>query len=79
MYKIVLYSDKQSEFSDKARLWLGGHGFVFEERDVAETENLESLFSISEQYAVPVIIIDGKVVIGFNEKKLEELLIPQRI
>ena len=28
----------------------------------------------SHQMGVPVIIVDGEVIVGFNQKKLEELL-----
>jgi arsenate reductase-like glutaredoxin family protein len=75
MNNIVLYSDKESEFCEKARQWLVDRGYAFEEKGVAEGDNLEGLFSVSGQYAVPVIVVDDKVIVGFNEKKLEELLI----
>ncbi len=29
----------------------------------------------SKQMGVPVIIIDGEVVVGFNQKRLDELLV----
>ena len=49
-------------------------GAVFEEKDItkdpsalAELEKLGAMTS-------PVIVIDGETVIGFNQKRLEELL-----
>jgi len=32
------------------------------------------MVKISDQLGVPVITIDGKVLIGFNKKKIESLL-----
>ena len=47
---------------------------VFEEKDItkdpAALEELEKLGVMT----TPVILIDGQAVIGFNQKRLEELL-----
>ena len=47
----------------------------FEDIDVAQDEQkLQEMVKISGQMGVPVIDIDGKIMIGFNQGKLEELL-----
>jgi len=72
--KITIYTDQYSYFSDKLREWLKSHGFEYEEKDVKEPTVADELFQVSEQYAVPVIVVGKKVILGFDEKRLEELL-----
>jgi glutaredoxin 3 len=54
--------------------FLSQRGFVFEEKDITKdasaVEELERLGAMT----TPVIVIDGESVIGFNRKRLEELL-----
>ena len=61
-------------FCGKAKEFLSQRGIVFEEKDITEdpsaVEELERLGAMT----TPVIVIDGEVVIGFNRKRLEELL-----
>lgn len=54
----------------------------FAERDVAYTEidvaadkaAMQELITISGNISVPVVTIDGEVVVGFDKKRMEELL-----
>lgn len=73
--KITIYIDQYSYFSEKVREWLKKHNFEYEEVDVALPKNAKKLFDVSEQYAVPVIVIGKEIVLGYDEKKLEELLL----
>jgi len=73
--KITIYTDQYSYFCEKTREWLQKHHFEYEEKDVKLPQNTEELFKISEQYAVPVIIADDKVILGYNEEKLKEILL----
>ena len=61
-------------FCGKAKEFLSQRGIVFEEKDITEdpsaVEELERLGAMT----TPVIVIDGEVVIGFSQKRLEELL-----
>ena len=74
MKKITLYTDKYSHFGKMTARWLREHGFEFEAKDVAEKSNLDELVKLSEQYAIPVIVIGKEVIVGFNDKKLSEFL-----
>jgi glutaredoxin len=50
-------------------------GIEFEEVDVlANEEAREELVEKSGQLGVPVIDIDGKIIVGFNRSKLAEAL-----
>ncbi len=50
-------------------------GIGFEERDVSQNRSyVEELVKTSGQMGVPVTIIDGQIVVGFNRGRLDELL-----
>jgi len=47
----------------------------FEKIDVSENEKeLEKMVAISGQMGVPVVDIDGEVVIGFDKERIDEIL-----
>jgi glutaredoxin len=47
----------------------------YEERDVAQdTQAREEMMRLSGRMAVPVIVIDGEVIIGFDQKAIAEKL-----
>jgi glutaredoxin len=48
---------------------------AYEEHDVAADEAARNeMFAKSHQMGVPVIDIDGKIIVGFDKKTLEEAL-----
>ena len=54
--------------------FLSQKGIAFQQKDVgADKEAMGELIEIGV-LATPVTLIDGEVVVGFNAKKLEELL-----
>jgi glutaredoxin 3 len=61
-------------FCGKAKEFLSQRGVTFREKDITKDssalEELERLGAMT----TPVIVINGDVVIGFNRKRLEELL-----
>lgn len=61
-------------FCGKAKEFLSQRGIVFTEKDITKepsaVEELEKLGAMT----TPVIVIDGEAVIGFNRKRLDELL-----
>ncbi|MBU0476694.1 glutathione S-transferase N-terminal domain-containing protein [Patescibacteria group bacterium] len=55
--------------------FLKEHNIEFEEIDVSRDEKLkEELIEKTGKMEVPVIEIDGEVVVGFDKKKINELL-----
>ncbi|KKU42054.1 MAG: Glutaredoxin, partial [Candidatus Azambacteria bacterium GW2011_GWD2_46_48] len=52
------------------------HNVAFEEFNVAEDEQArEEMIKKSKNLAVPVIDVDGEIIIGFDKAKLEKLLL----
>ena len=39
-----------------------------------DREKAREMIQVSKQMGVPVIIVDGEVVVGFNQTKLDSLL-----
>ena len=55
--------------------YLDEKGFKYEDIDVAaDTQAREEMVEKSGQLGVPVSDIDGKIVVGFNRDKVNELL-----
>jgi len=55
--------------------FLSQKGVNYDDYNVSKNEvRLEEMVKISGQLGVPVITIDGKVLKGFNKKKIESLL-----
>jgi len=59
----------------KLKEWLKKNKVAFQEFDISEEEEYrDEVLNKSNQMAVPMIDIDGKIIVGFDEKQLEELL-----
>ncbi len=72
---IKVYCTPNCPWCAAAKDYLKSHGFEFEEIDVSTDPLLaEELIKKSGQMGVPVIEIDGEMVIGFNKELLDELL-----
>ena len=75
--KVVIYSTPTWPFCKRAKEYLSQKGIAYEEHDVAaDRDAAKEMIEKSKQMSVPVIIINDKdVVIGFNQAKLDELLV----
>jgi glutaredoxin len=55
--------------------FLSQKGIVFQEIDVSsDPQALESLMKLTKSLVVPVTVINGDVIVGFDKKALEEKL-----
>jgi len=55
--------------------YLDSKSIAWKEIDVSENEaELENMVAISGQMGVPVVEIDGNVVVGFDKEKIDEIL-----
>ena len=59
----------------RAKSFLENNGIAYESLDVSEDKKArEEMIEKSGQMGVPVIEIDGKILLGFNESQLKETL-----
>lgn len=70
MPKVIVWSKYHCPYCDQAKALLGQRGMPFEERKIGDGYTKEELLEeIPTARTVPQIIIDGKLIGGFNELK----------
>ncbi|MFW6230995.1 MAG: glutaredoxin family protein [Nanoarchaeota archaeon] len=75
MAKVIVYSTPTCPHCTNAKQFLKEHNIEFEEINVAEDrEKAQEMVQKSGQMGVPVIEIDGKMIVGFDQGKMEEVL-----
>ena len=72
---VIIYSTPTCVYCKNLIEYLNSKKIEFKEIDVSKDEKeLEKMVAISGQMGVPVIDIDGNIVIGFDRQKVDELL-----
>jgi glutaredoxin len=73
-HTVVLYAQGYCEFSEMVRLHLESRGQPYIERDVdTDAAARQEMIDLGAS-ATPVTVIDGEVVIGYDEESIDELL-----
>jgi glutaredoxin-like YruB-family protein len=77
--KVVIYSTPTCGYCQQAKRYLHEKGVPFSERDVSiDQAAAKEMVDLTGQMGVPVIAIDGEVVIGFDRGRLDTLLSSQK-
>jgi len=72
---IKVFSTPTCSFCVTLKSFLTDHNVEFEDINVAEDkEAAKEMIEKSGQMGVPVLDIDGEIVVGFDKKKIVELL-----
>jgi glutaredoxin 3 len=72
---VKVYSSPTCGYCTMARQYLAGKGIRFTEYDISVDRAAAAEVSrLTGQMAVPVIVVDGEVVVGFDRARLESLL-----
>lgn len=75
MSKVTIYSTPTCHFCHMAKDFFTEKGVLFEDFNVStDLEKRKEMVDKSGQMGVPVIVIEDKVVVGFNKPKIMELL-----
>ena len=73
--KVILYSTQHCPYCVILKNFLEEHKIEFEYIDVGvDQEKAKEMVEKSGQMGVPVIEIDGEIIVGFNKAKISELL-----
>lgn len=73
--KVLIYSTPMCPYCEMAKDFFAENKIEFTNYDVStDVEKRKEMVEISGQMGVPVIIIDGETIVGFDENKLTELL-----
>ncbi len=75
MAKIKMYSTQTCPYCLMAKHFLRQHKIKFEDINVSKDHKAaEKMVRKSGQYGVPVIEIDGKIIIGFDREAIKKAL-----
>ena len=73
--KVKVYSTKTCPWCHKVKDWLKEKKVEFEDIDVSEdVEKAKEAVEKSGQMGVPIIDINGTIIVGFDQEKLEKAL-----
>ncbi len=77
MANVKIYSTPTCAYCKMAKEFFAQNGIQYQEFNVAsDAVAREEMFNKSHQMGVPVIDVDGSIVIGFDKRNLETLLLP---
>lgn len=72
---VKVYSTPGCPYCKMAKEYFASKGVEFEEIDVSQNkEASQEMVKTSGQMGVPVIIIDGQVIVGFDKAKIDGLI-----
>ena len=72
--KVVIYTTATWPWCTRAKEYLSKKKVVYTEYDVAkDREKAKEMIQKSGQMGVPVIIVDGEIIVGFNQARLDTL------
>lgn len=75
MKNIIIYSTPTCHYCGLAKEYFKTHGLKYEEHNVAsDLEQRKIMVDKSGQLGVPVIDIEGKIMVGFDEAELASAL-----
>ena len=73
--KVTVYSTPTCPYCIRAKQFLKDSNVAFEDIDVStDTEKAQEMVNKSGQMGVPVLDIDGEIVIGFDREKITQAL-----
>ena len=72
---VIVYTSPTCPYCKMVKEFLSQRGISFEERDVSRDSSYgQELVSTTGQMGVPVTIINGQIVVGFDRGRLEQLI-----
>ena len=75
MAKVEIYTTPTCHYCHMAKEYFKEHNIEYTEHDVSvDAEARTEMVEKSGQMGVPVIFINGKMITGFDQGKIEELL-----
>ena len=75
MASVIIYSTPFCVYCKMAKTYFAEKNVQFQEKNVASDLGArEEMLKKSGQMGVPVIDVDGKIIIGFDKPKLQKLL-----
>ena len=74
-HTVIVYSTPTCSWCVAAKEHLQAHAIDFEDFDVStDMERAKEMIEKSGQYGVPVLDIDGEIIVGFDRARIDTLL-----
>lgn len=75
MIKVIIYSTPSCSYCRMAKDFFEENKVEYEDFDVStDMEKQKEMIEKSGQMGVPVIVINGELVVGFDQEKIKQLL-----
>jgi glutaredoxin-like YruB-family protein len=75
-HKVKVYSTSTCPYCIRVKSYLDSQSVSYENIDVStDKDGLEEMVRISGQMGVPLIVVDGQMIVGFDKERLQELLV----
>lgn len=75
MSKVIIYTTPSCIYCKMTKDFFSKNNIQYEEKNVAvDMEAREEMVNKSHQLGVPVIEIDGQIIVGFDRERLREAL-----
>lgn len=75
MKKVIVYSTSTCPYCRMVKDFLKENNIDFEDYDVGQDrEKLEEMIRKSEQMGVPVVDIEGEIIVGFDRERIKAAL-----
>ena len=75
MANVKVYSTPTCPYCHIAKQFLAENNIAFEDIDVSASQTLaQEMISKSGQLGVPVVDIDGQIIVGFDKARIKQLL-----
>ena len=75
MSTVKIYSTPTCPYCIRVKKYLKDKGVLFENIDVStDQKGLQEMIAVSGQMGVPVVWIDGEVIVGFDQAKINTRL-----
>ena len=75
MKKVIIYSTPTCVYCQMAKAWFDEQGIDYTDYDVSvDEEKRNEMLQKTGQMAVPVIDVEGEIIIGFDKPRLAQLL-----
>ena len=75
MAQVIIYTTPSCVYCKKAKAFFNEHKVAYSEKDVSNDQGaVDEMVQKSGQMGVPVIDVDGSIIIGFDEQALRETL-----
>jgi glutaredoxin-like YruB-family protein len=73
--QVIVYTTPTCTYCNAIKSYLSGNGIAYREIDVSRDENAaREMVRRSGQQGVPQTLIDGRIVVGYDKTKIDQLL-----